>query len=462
MPLYTPWTTRRVGIELEFNNTTVLGSTLNAAAVSRAVAAAFDRDGFTGENIVTRDYGHNDGTIWESKTDSSCGLEFTMPALSLDANGHNAKIKSACDAIEALNPNINRSCGYHVHVELPDYSWQDMQKLLALWIRYEPFFFEMLPSSRRDNNYCYPLRGVTWDAQLSAGFRTAMTATTSRTFETAVRTGMRTRGSEKYRSLNLTSWWLHKRVEFRLGAGTVNYTRVRRWAMFLLALVERVKSTRFPALQRLGRSTTFAARIPNTDYIAGVLGIGPRAASGMLAGTRAVDVTSPETRELYTWLRTERTRFTPSAVHYGSVPARAARAAAAQTPDVPARMEVARLRRIAGIEAGSRRMPANQTAAGIQPIAALEALLRGGLTAESIAATANLDAAIAARNQRRDAQRHADAQRLIAADAVAIEAAAAELAALRSTLGTILQDNRALPESTLRQIATLLNVPVPA
>jgi hypothetical protein len=53
----------------------------------------------------------------------------------------------------------------------------------------------------------------------------------------------------KYRSLNLNHWFTAGRVEFRLQAGTVNYTKIIRWIQLLSALCARVKAVGAPPVQ---------------------------------------------------------------------------------------------------------------------------------------------------------------------------------------------------------------------
>lgn len=245
---YRPWTNRRVGIEMELNNVLTNGSRLDMrtlhANVTRAVASTGDTT-----RVVSVGYSHNAGDVWETKTDGSCGYEVTSPAIMLDDEGDNASLRAVCDSLKTLAPQINRQCGLHVHIEVRDFNWDDMRRLLALWSRYEPFFFEMLPASRRGNQYCMPIRKSTWAGPTNMGTWSAVSAAIDATTE---REFQRLRGAYgRYHTLNLDNFWMSGRIEFRLHSGTVDYVKIRNWTKLLLALVARVKQPNLPRISKI-------------------------------------------------------------------------------------------------------------------------------------------------------------------------------------------------------------------
>lgn len=308
---YRPWMGRTVGIEMEMNRTTTTGAALTEAALVR-VCDVTGRRSQRGAG-----YYHSDGRTWDVKLDGSCGWEVASPALVLDENGDNVELRAVCDGLTALRPQVDRSCGLHVHVDCSDYDWRDLQKLMSLWARYEPYFFSLCPPSRRRNTYCQPLRRTEWagrDSDIWPTVASAIEATTQAAFErNAMVLG-------RYTSLNVSGFWRHGRVEFRLHSGTVNYTKIRNWTKMLLALVARVKHPTAPRINKLGRTEQVmftGRRAVNgpTAYISRVLGLGA-------SRTVASDVPA-ENRQLVAWMEARRRQFDPSA----TVTARAARRA---------------------------------------------------------------------------------------------------------------------------------------
>jgi len=305
---YRPWFSRegvqpRVGIELEMNGVTVTGTPLNCAKLARALNGA----GLQYPVNNSNGYTHSNGANWDVKTDGSCGLEVATPAVTLDEEGNSAELKAGIEAVAALRPQVNRACGLHVWLEVRDFDWQDMKRLLALWARYEAAYFSMLPKSRRADPsgnshdgrtiYCRAMRKVEWDGAESmywGGYKRAIEANSERAFRTAAQ-GVAT----KYQALNISQWWRTGRIEFRLHSGTVDYEKVRNWVKVLLALAARVKASHLP---KVACTTSFPFDAFN--------GVSTRAwmkALGVVA-SRGNEV--PESNEeLVQWVHARRVQF---------------------------------------------------------------------------------------------------------------------------------------------------------
>lgn len=297
---YTPWQGRKIGIELELNPRTRTDMLLSMPMLSSTVRNALATVPGAAPLSANHGYYHSDGRTWDVKVDSSCGFEVVSPALTLDAAGHNDQLRAVVNGVRAMQPQLGTNCGFHVHIDVSDFSWRDLQKLLILWTRYEPFFFEMQPPSRHGNSFCARVRNG-WNETAATSWTELLTTTTERTFR------QRVMGLPRYRALNLTHFFASGRVEFRLGAATMNYSTVRHWAMTLLALVGRVKAE---GLTQITAPRRQSATVAYTNYVCGVLGFGPYALSAnpSLRG----EVTEVGT-DLYRWVAARRTRFTPTA-----------------------------------------------------------------------------------------------------------------------------------------------------
>lgn len=235
-----PWIGRRFGVEMEVRSHRIDRTAYPQRELTDALRHA---------RLTVRQggYYHSDGTRWDVKTDSSCGFEVATPALTMDRDGHCAELRAGIDAINTVRPRVDRQCGLHVHIDCRDLTWRQMQTLVVLWMRYEPYFFELFPRSRRANHYCPPLRKSEWGGQHGyswTSMRELMTATNEDAFR---RFG---RGAPRG-ALNLSGWWHHGRIEFRLGSGTTDYDKVRNWVLIVLALVDRAKNG--PDVQRVIR-----------------------------------------------------------------------------------------------------------------------------------------------------------------------------------------------------------------
>jgi hypothetical protein len=248
------------------------------------------------ERVRGTGYGHSDGTTWDVKHDGSCGFEIASPAMMMDDAGECIELKNVCAQILTVQPQINRQCGLHVHVEVLDYTWDDMRRLLALWTRYEPFFFELLPPSRRHNTYCKPLRKSVWTAGNSPSWPSvdrSIDARDERTFRSTTLFA-----GDRYHALNIDHFWSAGRIEFRLHSGTIDYVKIRNWVRLLLALVQRVKQGSMPRISKVDANDR---NVPfTTYYVLKVLG---------LIRSKYVPDVAPECEDLVNWCEARRRLF---------------------------------------------------------------------------------------------------------------------------------------------------------
>jgi hypothetical protein len=290
---YRPWVGRKFGVEMEMRQQRTNDNALNAAHLDTAIR------GVAQIPLSQRGAGyyHSSGETWDVKTDSSCGWEVASPAMTMNERGECEELQRVTNALANLHPRIDRSCGLHVHVDLSDFVWEDMQRLISLWARYEPFFFQLTPPSRWTNQYCRPVCRARWSQQPNSVWgqtSQAINAPDERAFNMYARNLGRL-------ALNMSHWFTAARVEFRLGAGTVDYEKIRNWVLVLLALVQRVKRTDMP---EIGRFQTIRTTPMPTAFVARVLGLAP---------SQHVPAV-PETNErLIAWCEARRVQFTARA-----------------------------------------------------------------------------------------------------------------------------------------------------
>lgn len=249
---YTPWDGRRIGVEMEMNQYTSdvsdrPGRDIPSVTLKRAISRSLERLGLPQALLNDREAGyyHSRGETWDVKTDSSCGWEIASPILTLDDDGHNAMLREVCAGLAAVGPNIDRTCGHHLHIDVSDLHWTEVQRLCWLWARYEPFWHELVLASRRGNGYCGPLCRVEWsDVPLRQWNEIArgLSASSRDSFYRSAQWFPRG-------AINLGNWWQSGRIEIRLHHGTISYDQIRDWAMLMTALVARVRNARLPEIR---------------------------------------------------------------------------------------------------------------------------------------------------------------------------------------------------------------------
>lgn len=287
---------QKFGAELEMTQFKADGGDVTDAAIRAAIRPHTHR-----LNPRATGWYKSDGRTWDMKTDSTCGWELASPAMTLNDTGHNTELENVCGALEALGVICNHKCGTHVHLELADYDWRDLQRLMILWVRYEPFFFSLQPANRRSKTYCAPLYRKEWIGYDSSNYsraQAACRATSQTVFDReARRLGGADEGGDRL-ALNIGGFWRNRRIEVRLHSGTINYHKIRHWVMLLSALVARPKLTTMPEIVMMGTNRNPTGL--STEYICKQLGLLP---------SRFLPEVPQESIELSAWLEQRRQQF---------------------------------------------------------------------------------------------------------------------------------------------------------
>lgn len=292
MPDHRPWVDRKFGVELEITERKANGGALSDVAIRHAIQPLTNR-----LNPARTGWYKSNGRTWDMKTDSSCGWELASPAMTLDIAGLNDELGGICGALENLGAVCDNRCGTHVHFELSEYDWRDLQRLMILWVRYEPFFYSLQPANRRAKHYCTPLYRKEWDGSDSANYRVAQAACRA-TNQTAFEREARRIGEGQRLGLNIGGFWRTRRIEIRLHSGTVNYHKIRHWVMLMSALIARPKLTSMPEIIMMGTNRNPTGL--STEYICKQLGLLP---------SRFLPAVPQESIELAAWLEQRRQQF---------------------------------------------------------------------------------------------------------------------------------------------------------
>ena len=137
---------RKFGIELE-----LIGITRE-----QAIAA------LTGVGIEVRDEGYNHETRshWKIVSDSSVrgGFELVSPVLRGESGLEEAR--KAATALDDMGATVNRSCGYHVHLNAAGLTASDIRAIVTRYADHESEIDAFMPPSRRgnENTYCGSIR----------------------------------------------------------------------------------------------------------------------------------------------------------------------------------------------------------------------------------------------------------------------------------------------------------------
>ncbi|GER94841.1 hypothetical protein A45J_2607 [hot springs metagenome] len=199
------------GVELEMNirSREELKRKLTEAGIDAALT------GYTGNTSVDNPW--RIGTDGSIRIDNGFeGTELVSPKL-FGADGF-ATLKKVLYIVNDVGTRINKSCGFHVHIDAWNWDTSLMLELAKIWAKIEiPFLWYLVSPKRRNNNFCKAV-DTNYLLRLAEG-----------------------RYPDRYYSLNVSAFHRHRTLEFRLHNGTTDPEKILPWIIFLLKLVDSVK-----------------------------------------------------------------------------------------------------------------------------------------------------------------------------------------------------------------------------
>lgn len=211
---------RKFGIEIECFGTT-----------KRKAKNAIQRKGI---NIESEYYNHNTRNYWKIVNDASIsgqGESFEVVSPILIGTEGLRQLKLVCEALEECGAKVNKSCGVHVHFDANNMQIADFKNLFKNYARSEKIIDSFMPNSRRGNNNTYCKSLLQKHRTLTKTESMIDTCNTVTDIDTVINNGNR------YKKVNLKSYFRHGTVEFRQHSGTIEYTKISNWVLFLHSLV---------------------------------------------------------------------------------------------------------------------------------------------------------------------------------------------------------------------------------
>ena len=195
---------------------------------SKASKASFDLPAYVGVA--------QDGSI---EAQNGAGLEIQTPP----ASGEHAEqlIEKACSTLVKNGFIVNKSCGYHLHMDVSKIDTLDgssqVKAVKALWLTYMAFedvILSFLPASRRKNvRYCMPLKAeYNADEIIKARNMDDLEALWYRMTDKMNINRAKTehRHASRYRGINLHPLFGARHIEIRYHSGTLNVQKILEWA----------------------------------------------------------------------------------------------------------------------------------------------------------------------------------------------------------------------------------------
>lgn len=246
---------RAYGVELE----------LDYYPISKETIASRIREVDLNHRVTISNWTTNNNNInWYVKEDSSCGWEVASYKCKGIADLLN--IAKVAQAIKDHGGVINVRCGLHIHVEVKDFSPEQIATLVAYWMKIEPVIKEALPPHRLSNKYCQLLREHYSQYANKSDL-------SSKEFWDTIRPD--SYGDARRRvALNIVNYTRaydygdnsRKTVELRLPEGTLSAYEVKNWVRFFVRFVSFCRKQNFP------RNTVTATNLIDALQILGLHG----------------------------------------------------------------------------------------------------------------------------------------------------------------------------------------------
>jgi hypothetical protein len=231
-------TKRAYGVELELSSVGITKS-----KIAKAIKKVDKR-----RDVAITSWSYSDDNdYWHVKDDSSCGWEIA----SYVSRGVKdlVNIAKVTDSVYTAGGTVTTSCGFHLHVDVGDFTKEQVGKLVAIWMKIENVVINAVPAHRVGNKYCrlmndFHMKYRNKDLRTSEGL-----PGDPEKFWAAVKPNLS--GSyDRYRRVALNIWNFASNdrptVEFRFPEGTLDSKDVKNWIRLLVRLVDHSLTLPFP------------------------------------------------------------------------------------------------------------------------------------------------------------------------------------------------------------------------
>lgn len=161
---------------------------------------------------------------------------------------------------------LGNNCSMHIHIDARDFTGPDLVKLAALWQQAEPKMSELVASNRRTNSYCKTIgdalaKGINLrkdhpDIAFLKLVNNIHNRNDSYGYEKATISDIiysfgDKDGANRYRSLNLHSWFYRKTIENRMLECTLDVNKIINWANINANILSYAKEKSFEEISKV-------------------------------------------------------------------------------------------------------------------------------------------------------------------------------------------------------------------
>lgn len=199
-----------------------------------------------------KEYGFSQ--VSDGSLDSETGVEFVSNPFNGDLLFE--KIDEFCEELNKREYEVDKSCGLHIHISIPN-RVKLLKRIFAFYQKYENFFFEMLPNSRKENTYCCFL-GNSYHHTASPAVADCKTSFDFQKLFYKEKSIKKIReykkdkyNRQRYSWLNFHSLFYRGTLEIRSHSGTIKADKIKNWLLIHLTALDYLKHTSFKTINEL-------------------------------------------------------------------------------------------------------------------------------------------------------------------------------------------------------------------
>lgn len=191
------------------------------------------------------------------------------------------QIADICAALQEDGAQIDPSAGGHLHIDVRDFSFFDMRRLVFLYEKIEGPLYQLVNPGRRSNSYCAPVNEKYITRLLTGKIDKADKESIRKGNKLQLITNMygkdmgrdivdakrNKNGMHRYLSLNIHSWLHRGSVECRMQQGSIDPEQWQGWGMLWASIVDFAMKRREKDIVALKKSEDLLMEIASTEKL---------------------------------------------------------------------------------------------------------------------------------------------------------------------------------------------------
>lgn len=171
------------------------------------------------------------------------------------------EITEICGALKKQGAFVGSRAGLHIHIDARDMKYYDIRRLILLYARIEAALFDIVAPSRCSSSYCMPCAMVLLGGIKKKDQKGNKEGILSSVYGEVPKPGAMKQlrrnkvHDNRYRALNLHSWFHRGTIECRMHHGTVDAEKIINWGLLWAGILDTAKRLKEEEIESLRGSS---------------------------------------------------------------------------------------------------------------------------------------------------------------------------------------------------------------